>query len=64
MGRGAGLHADEAGREFRKEIDHLATPQLLSDDHSPGRVDAVNLKHPLGEIQTDRANLHVDGPLM
>jgi len=64
MGSGAGFYANEARREFLKEIDHLATPQLPSDDHSPSRVDAVNLKHPLGEIQTDRANLHVDGPLM
>ena len=27
-------------------------------------VDAVDLEHVLGEINPDRANLHVDGPLM
>jgi hypothetical protein len=34
---------------------------LLSDDHLLGRVNAVNLEHVLGDIQTDRGNLHVDG---
>jgi hypothetical protein len=33
----------------------------LSDDDLLGRVDAVNLEYVLGEIQTDRGNLHVDG---
>jgi hypothetical protein len=27
-------------------------------------VDAMHLEHVLGEIDPDRANLHVDGPLM
>jgi hypothetical protein len=29
-----------------------------------GSIDAVNLKDVLGKINSDRANLHVDGPLM
>jgi hypothetical protein len=29
-----------------------------------GRVDAVNLEHVLGDIQTDRCNLHWDRSLM
>jgi hypothetical protein len=34
---------------------------LLSDDDLLGRVDAVNLEYVLGDIQTDRGNLHGDG---
>ena len=30
----------------------------------PSRADAVDQKHGLGEIDPDRANLHVDAPLM
>ena len=64
MGRGAGLHADKARRQRFEERYHLAAPKLLPDDDLLGRVYAVNLEHVLGEIQTDRGNLHVDGPLM
>jgi hypothetical protein len=34
------------------------------DDDLLGRIDAVDLKHVLGDIQTDCGNLHVDGSLM
>ena len=61
MGRGAGLHADKARRQCFEERQHLATAQSLSDDDLLGCVDAVNLKHVLGDIQTDRGNLHLDG---
>src|SRR5205085_9436685 len=44
--------------------EHLAAPQLLRQHHLALGTDAVRLKHVLGEIQTDRANLHVDGSLM
>jgi hypothetical protein len=40
---------------------HLAAPELFPDDDLFGRVDPVNLEHVLGDIQTDRGNLHVDG---
>jgi hypothetical protein len=39
----------------------LATPQLLSHHHLFLAVDAMDLKHVLGDIQTDRGNLHLDG---
>ena len=64
MGRGAGLHADKARRQRLEELQHLAAPQLLPNDDLLGRVDPVNLEHVLGDIQTDRGNLHVDGSLM
>jgi len=59
--RGAGLHADEAGRQCFEECQHLAAPELLPNDDFLGRIDPVNLKHVLGDIQTDRGNLHLDG---
>jgi hypothetical protein len=64
MGRGAGLHADQARRQRLEELQHLAAPQLLANDDLFGRVDAMDLEHVLGDIQTDRGNLYVDGSLM
>jgi len=34
------------------------------NDNLLDRIDAVDLKHVLGDIQTNRVNLHVDGSLM
>ena len=61
MRRGAGLHADKARRQRFEEGQHLAAPELLPNHDVFGRVDPVNLEHVLGDIQTDRGNLHVDG---
>src|SRR5450759_5519227 len=61
MRRGTGYHADEARCQGFEECHHLTAAKLLSDDDFLGRVDAVNLEYVLGEIQTDRGNLHVDG---
>jgi hypothetical protein len=41
----------------------LRSPQRLVENHSLTGVDAVNLEDVLGDIETDRANLHVVGPL-
>ena len=64
MGGGARLHADKSRRQRLEELQHLAAPKLLPNDDLLGRVDPVNLKHVLGDIQTDRGDLHVDGSLM
>src|SRR5271167_4574172 len=64
MGGGARLHADKARRQRLEELQHLAAPKLLPNNDLLGRVDPVNLKHVLGDIQTDRGDLHVDGSLM
>jgi hypothetical protein len=40
---------------------HLAAPQLLPHNHHLLGVDAMDLKNVLGDIQTDRGNLHLDG---
>jgi hypothetical protein len=61
---GAGLKPNKARRQFLEKLDDLAAPELLADDHLLLRVDAMNLKNALGDIQTDRGNLHVDGSLM
>jgi hypothetical protein len=49
------------GWQSFEEFHHLATANLLPDDDLLGRIDAMDLKHVLGDIQTDRGNLHVDG---
>ena len=61
MSRGAGLHADEARRQCFEERQHLATPESLPDNGRLVGVDAVDLKHVLGDIQPDRGNLHLHG---
>ena len=43
---------------------NLAAAKLLPDDDFLGRIDPVDLEHGLGDIQTDRGNLHVEGSLM
>ena len=49
-------------RQLAEELDHLAAPQLSCNHDFAVRIDAVNLKDVLGEIDADRGNLHVDGP--
>src|SRR3954465_606177 len=48
-------------RQTFKKRDQLSAPKLLSNNHRLVAVDAVDLKHVLGDIQPDRGNLHVDG---
>jgi len=61
--RGTRLHADEARRQLAEKLDHLTAPELLLQHRLVGSIDAVHLEDVLGEINSDRANLHVDGPL-
>src|SRR6516162_8236664 len=63
MRRSTRLHANEAGRQRRKKLQHLTAAKLLPDDDRLGRINAVDLEHVLGDIQTDCGNLHVDGSL-
>jgi hypothetical protein len=44
------------------EPHHLTAAQLLPDDDILGRINTVNLEHVLGEIQTNRGDLRVEGP--
>jgi hypothetical protein len=60
----ASFHPYETRWQLLEEADHLAAPKLFRDNDLASGIDTVSLEHRLGEIQTDRANLHVDGPLM
>src|SRR5712671_6597991 len=61
MRRGTGFHADQARRQCLEKRDHSAAPELLPRNHLLLGVDPVNLKYVLGDIYTDRGNLHLDG---
>jgi hypothetical protein len=54
----AGFHAHKARLESPEELPHLGAPQLLPHNNLAASVDAVDLEDALGEIETDRSNLH------
>jgi hypothetical protein len=56
MRRGAGFDADQARPEPLEERQDLGAAQLPLDDHGTLGIDAVHLKHVLGEVKTDRGN--------
>src|SRR5436190_17117377 len=57
--RGAArLDADQAGGQPGKEWQHLRSPKRLTDDNLTGRINTVNLKNTLGQVEADRGNLH------
>jgi hypothetical protein len=63
--RGTRLQSDQAARQCREKRHHLAAPQLLAQNHCTVRIDPVNLKNMLRQIQPDRRNLaHGWLPLM
>ena len=43
---------------------NLAAAKLLPDGDLLDRINAVNLENVLGDIQTDRGDLHVESSLM
>ena len=55
MRRGAGLDADKTGRQLLEEGEHVPTLQLAADDDNAMRVDAMNLKDRLCDVETDDA---------
>jgi hypothetical protein len=57
VGRGACLYPDQAGRNPGEECQKLTPSYLTTNDNPTRRVDAMNLKNVLRDIQTDRANL-------
>jgi hypothetical protein len=57
--RGAGLNAHQAWWQLLKERQNRPPLQLTTDDHLATSVNTVNLKHRLGDIETDcRYRLH------
>src|SRR4051794_22759261 len=57
MRAAAGLHGHRAGRQRCQERQKLAAAQLLAKDHRARTVSPMELKHVLGEIESDGANL-------
>jgi hypothetical protein len=55
--RCARFHANKASWQFGKELKNLCSTNTLADHHRAIRIDAVNLKHRLRNIDPDRANL-------
>jgi hypothetical protein len=59
MGRGTCFNADQARRQLLKERQHIAALQLTAEDYIAFRIDAVNLKDRLCDIEADcRNRLH------
>jgi hypothetical protein len=58
MGRGAGLHADQAGRQTGEEGDHPAAAETSPEDDVTYRIDAMHLEDMLGQIEADGRKLH------
>src|SRR4029450_2215103 len=60
MRRSAGLDPDQARRQLLEERQNAAPPQLTADNHLALRINAMDLKHRLGDVETDSRNrLHV-----
>ena len=55
---------DQVFTPVAEELPAPLVPQLLANDDLLGRVNPVDLEHVLGDIQTDRCNLHGDRSLM
>jgi hypothetical protein len=50
----ARLHADQARRQSGKEWQYLRSPKRPADNDLTGRINAVNLKNTLGQVEADR----------
>src|ERR1700756_252169 len=60
MRRSAGFDADEARRQPLKEWQNVPALELTANDYITRRVNSVDLKNRLGDIETDcRDRLHV-----
>ena len=61
VGRGAGLHADQAGRQPGEKGHHLAAAEASLEDDVACRVDAMHLEDMLGQVEADGRKLHRRG---
>src|ERR1700733_14519268 len=60
MRRGAGFDADQARWQLLKEYQHVTPLELTADDDIASRIDAMNLKDRLRNVETEcRDRLHV-----
>jgi hypothetical protein len=56
----AGLEADRAARQIGEEGQDLGPRQPLAQHRLAVSIDAVHLEYVLGDVETDRGNLHPD----
>ena len=63
MRRRAGFHPNQARFETRHEREHLGPSETFANNRRAIRIDGVNLKYSLGEINADCGNLHGGRPL-
>ena len=58
MRRAARLHANQTSGQLGKKWQHLRPPKRLTNNDLTGRINAVDLKNVLGQVEADRGNLH------
>jgi hypothetical protein len=63
MGGGTRLHADQAGRQAPEEADELTPAELTADRNLSVLIDAMNLEHMLGQIETNGRGMPWSGSL-
>src|SRR6266567_5610145 len=63
MRRCAGLDTDETRRQLLEESNDVTTLQLAPDDHLAFRVDAMDLKNRLRDVETNRRD-RLHGPVL
>jgi hypothetical protein len=57
MRRRARLYTDKTTRQRSEKAQDLRTADRLADQHHPARINAMNLKNVLGQINSNRRNL-------
>src|SRR5829696_4494313 len=63
VGGGTRLHPNQAGRQAPEEADELTSPELTANENLSVLIDAMNLEHMLGEIETYCRDMHWSGSL-
>jgi hypothetical protein len=58
MRRAARLDTDQTRRQPGEEWQHPRSTKRLTDNDLAARINAVNMKNVLGQVQADRSNLH------
>ncbi|MET3695664.1 hypothetical protein ABID43_005238, partial [Methylobacterium goesingense] len=53
----AGLHADQASRQFLEKREQLTSTELATHENTTVFIDTVDLKNALREVDTDRSKL-------
>jgi hypothetical protein len=59
MGCGTSLDPDQTRAKLLEKPQNLAPPQLLANNDLAFRINTVNLKNALRDVQSNRANVHL-----